>query len=230
MGKIGGILFDSGGTLVRPVAGEWWPRPRFRELLERHGVKGASWEQLESAILAGQRYLDANHDLQTEEEELAQFERYYEIKLASLGVERPAPELVLALAQSAVTELEFEMYEDTARVIEELQGSGIPLGLISNAWPSLDRKYRVLGIRDAFDPFVISAQVGCCKPEERIYRAALEALDIPPENLLFVDDWEENVRAAIALGLRGVVMARKPGPRASEVECVTNLEELLELL
>ena len=47
---------------------------------------------------------------------------------------------------------------------------GFSLGIISDAWPSLERKYRLLDLRKYFKTFVISAQVGCCKPDRKDFR------------------------------------------------------------
>ena len=43
------------------------------------------------------------------------------------------------------------------------------------------------------------------KPEPEIYRRAAERIGLAPEACVFVDDAEVNVRAAEALGMRGVV-------------------------
>jgi putative hydrolase of the HAD superfamily len=52
---------------------------------------------------------------------------------------------------------------------------------------------------------VISAEVGMRKPEERIFRHATDLLGLAPGECVFVDDIEANVRAAEALGMRGVL-------------------------
>jgi putative hydrolase of the HAD superfamily len=43
------------------------------------------------------------------------------------------------------------------------------------------------------------------KPDERIYRHALEKLNVRPEEAVFVDDVPANINAAQALGLHGVL-------------------------
>jgi putative hydrolase of the HAD superfamily len=56
-----------------------------------------------------------------------------------------------------------------------------------------------------FHAVVISAEVGMRKPEERIYRHAIELVGLPPAECVFVDDLEANVRAAEAIGMRGIL-------------------------
>lgn len=80
----------------------------------------------------------------------------------------------------------------------------VALGLISNAWSGLREVLRRLGLLDLFDVVVISAEVGLLKPDPRIYRLALEWLQVPPPMAAFVDDLPENVEAARALGLYGI--------------------------
>ncbi|MGW8249737.1 MAG: HAD family hydrolase [Anaerolineales bacterium] len=77
--------------------------------------------------------------------------------------------------------------------------------LLSNAWDDL-RSYleERWQIADAFDEIIISAEVGITKPDPRIYRLALERLDIMPQEAVFVDDFEENIHAAQALGLHAI--------------------------
>ncbi len=76
--------------------------------------------------------------------------------------------------------------------------------LISNAWSDLREYITRQGFADVFDAMVISAEVGVMKPDERIYRIALERLGVRPEEALFVDDFEVNVESARSLGMRGI--------------------------
>ena len=51
---------------------------------------------------------------------------------------------------------------------------------------------------------VLSYRLGMRKPEPRIYREALRRAGCRPEEAFFVDDLEENVRAAEAVGMRAM--------------------------
>jgi FMN phosphatase YigB (HAD superfamily) len=82
---------------------------------------------------------------------------------------------------------------------------GIRTGVISNAW---------LGSRDVmaewinpatFDTVVFSADEKCRKPEEKIFRIALERLGVAPDEAMFFDDFPENVEAARKIGIRSVL-------------------------
>jgi HAD superfamily hydrolase (TIGR01509 family) len=82
----------------------------------------------------------------------------------------------------------------------------VRVGLISNAWPEVRRLLEsTWRIADAFDPLVLSPEVGLVKPDPAIFREALVRAAVLPAQAAFVDDFPENVDAASALGMRGVL-------------------------
>jgi putative hydrolase of the HAD superfamily len=85
-------------------------------------------------------------------------------------------------------------------VVEGLRGQA-RVGLLSNAGPGL--RELIAPLAGCFDDIVISAEVGCRKPEPEIYELALRRLDARPAETLFVDDFPHNVQAARELGIRG---------------------------
>ena len=58
---------------------------------------------------------------------------------------------------------------------------------------------------EPFDFFAFSCDYGICKPSRGIYRDVLVRLDVPHEDVIFIDDRRENVRAAELLGVKGIV-------------------------
>lgn len=204
-----GVLFDSGDTLVRPIGGKWFPGLHFHAIMAAHGIRDIGGARLEEALNRGMRYLDAHHLVETEAAEREQFKRYYQVLLETLGVPGPHDAVVIDLADARFSQPEIEPFPDTVPVLDTLREKGLLLGIVSNAWPSLEWQYRVLGLRHYFGPFVISARVGRCKPDERIFRRAIQESRLPPTALLFVDDEPDYVAQAIALGMNGVVIARE---------------------
>jgi putative hydrolase of the HAD superfamily len=80
------------------------------------------------------------------------------------------------------------------------------VGVLSNADLTLRARLSdVLGIVDLFDDIVCSAEVGCAKPEAEIYALACRRLGAPPSACVFVDDRQDNVAAAEAAGMRGIL-------------------------
>jgi HAD superfamily hydrolase (TIGR01509 family) len=91
-----------------------------------------------------------------------------------------------------------QMYD----LMRTVRKGGFRTCLLSNSWG------RVAYPRDIFpelfDAWVISAEVGMRKPEERIFRHAAGLLGLSPEQCVFIDDIEATVDAATALGMVGV--------------------------
>lgn len=58
---------------------------------------------------------------------------------------------------------------------------------------------------EAFDLVMYSSEIGMGKPDPAVFRLALELLDVRPEDAIFIDDSEPNVRAAEAVGIHGLV-------------------------
>ena len=231
MMDIKGILFDSGDTLVYPKSGSWWPGPEFESILLRHGINVSQFEPdtMRIALEEGQEYLDANHLVANLEKEMAQFRTYYQIICNQLGINK-SDRLTKELARAYVEECNFILYQDTVPALETLTNDGKTLGVLADAWPSLHNKYIALGIRHYFKSFTVSAEVGCCKPDEQIYRRAIDKIGIESKNLLFVDDDTENVKAAIRLGMNGIVMLRNRGIEEGEVPFAMDLHDILKIL
>jgi putative hydrolase of the HAD superfamily len=62
------------------------------------------------------------------------------------------------------------------------------------------------GLRDIFSLFVSSCFVGLRKPEEGIYRLAIEITQRPPEECCFIDDRPLNLDSASRLGMHVIQM------------------------
>jgi putative hydrolase of the HAD superfamily len=80
------------------------------------------------------------------------------------------------------------------------------VSILSNADSSLRRRLEhEIGIHDLFDDIVCSAEVGMAKPESAVFRLAAERLRVAPEQCIFVDDWDQNIDAARAVGMHAVL-------------------------
>jgi putative hydrolase of the HAD superfamily len=81
------------------------------------------------------------------------------------------------------------------------------MGTINNESTDLN-DYRIakFGLRDIFDVFVSSCFVRLRKPDEAIYRLALEVTQMPPAECCFIDDRELNLDAAKRLGMSTIRM------------------------
>jgi putative hydrolase of the HAD superfamily len=83
-----------------------------------------------------------------------------------------------------------------------------------------------LGLAEYFQTFVVSAVLGCRKPDPRMYRAGSDGLGLAPHECLFVDDDPELVAAALDLGYHGLTIVRDTEPPA-DVPWIASLNALL---
>ena len=87
-------------------------------------------------------------------------------------------------------------------LLPELKKRGYSLYYLSNfpidIFPEIKSTYNFFSY---FDGGVISAEVRHSKPERRIYEILLEKYSLKAEESLFIDDLEENVKTAKAIGM-----------------------------
>jgi putative hydrolase of the HAD superfamily len=86
--------------------------------------------------------------------------------------------------------------------IQELRGSGVVLGLLSNAASEI--RDAVLGRAEdglLFEATVFSCDLGRIKPDPQVYREILGRLRASPHEALFIDDKPENVEGAREVGM-----------------------------
>lgn len=90
-------------------------------------------------------------------------------------------------------------------LIGELKARGYGVYLLSNASTWFAGHLDDYPILRLFDGRLISAPEKMAKPEERIYRLALERFGLNAAETLFVDDRAENAEAAERVGIAGYV-------------------------
>ena len=68
-----------------------------------------------------------------------------------------------------------------------------------------EREQALYGFEDLCDEIVYSHEVGCRKPDPRIYEIACERLGVSAARTVFLDDVQANVDGALAVGLEGIL-------------------------
>jgi HAD superfamily hydrolase (TIGR01549 family) len=109
------------------------------------------------------------------------------------------------------------------------------LGIVSNFYGNLARVCNDAGIRPFFSVLVDSTDVGCAKPDPRIFQCALEALAVSPSAATFVgDSLPRDMAGARALGMRHIWLAgAEPvaaGPCCRSDRQIRSLRELEAIL
>jgi FMN phosphatase YigB (HAD superfamily) len=100
--------------------------------------------------------------------------------------------------------IEFAAYADAAPALRELRAAGVRLVAASNWDCSLPSVLGRVGLAPLLDGVVSSAVAGAAKPDERLFRAALEAAGVEPA-------LERDVAGAQAAGMRALLLDRGAG-------------------
>jgi putative hydrolase of the HAD superfamily len=106
---------------------------------------------------------------------------------------------------------------ESLALLEELAGSSeYLLATLNNESLELNA-YRIetFGLRDYFSMFLSSCFLGVKKPDERIYRLALDITQHRPEQCIFIDDRALNLECADRLGIRTIHFTNTTQLRAS---------------
>jgi putative hydrolase of the HAD superfamily len=90
----------------------------------------------------------------------------------------------------SITQTHWIPEPDALAVLAQLRNQGYRLALISNASDDPNTQILVdkLGARKFFDLIISSAAVGVRKPNPKIFRAALEGMNLPPDKVAMVGD------------------------------------------
>lgn len=89
--------------------------------------------------------------------------------------------------------------------LEYAREKGYGIYILSNAAIEFYQYFPRQFDLDFFDGIVVSAEQHLLKPEIGIYRYLLETYQLKPEECLFIDDREENVKGAEKAGIKGYV-------------------------
>ena len=108
----------------------------------------------------------------------------------------------------------FEPLDDAIQLLRTLKLAGHRLGLLSNTcdchWKFCLGDCRFEFLHSVFEHTVLSFMTGFAKPDMNIYRVAANMANCDPGSILFVDDIEENVKAAQSYGFDGVLFRGFP--------------------
>jgi putative hydrolase of the HAD superfamily len=230
--KIKAILFDSGRVLNGPRTGNWFLAPKFFDYVNRDVFESYPDELINSAFQKGMDYLMSKNLIVSEEEELEHFCQLYRLFLFELpGIGISENEIRKIAEDTVLNDEKFYFYEDVIEVIPRLRQKYV-LGVVSDTWPSLDRVFKNIGLREYFSTFVMSSVLGVTKPHELMYMTALQELGLRPEEALFIDDNVGNLEGAESLGIQTLLMLRGDNVDLSNIkhEYITDLHNLEQLL
>ena len=103
----------------------------------------------------------------------------------------------------------------TVTLIEDLAAAGHRLALLSNAPAEVADFVTALPVAAHFEHCTFSCYLPAAKPEPGCYQAVLAILGASPAEVVFLDDRQENVTGAEALGIRSVQFTGPDQARAA---------------
>ena len=200
------IVFDIGGVLADY---------RMKEFLMEKGLDGPMIKRVLKASVMNPYWGRFERGEVTEEETLQAF------TAADPEIER---ELRLAFTNLSGMLVSRDY---AIPLVRRLKKAGYGVYYLSNY---SKKAYDECGESLAFMPYmdggIVSFKVGMTKPDQRMFSCFLERFGLKPETCLFVDDTEENVLAARALGFLGLVFSSVDGLMEELQKLgVENLEE-----
>ncbi len=125
--------------------------------------------------------------------------------------------IFLAEMYRGVSLFRLQLYPEVKNVLDEL-ARRFKLAAISDAqsaWALPEMK--AVGIEAYFQPIIVSGDLGFRKPDKRIFEAALNGLDLPPKNILFVgNDMYRDIYGAKQFGMKTVFFSSNQGRQTAK--------------
>lgn len=182
--EIKGIVFDLGGVIINLRTVEF-----FRELGQI--LKIDNDEHFRTLFIKEAERIDNN-----KKNGMGFWREFCE----KLNIDCPEDDKLLSIWPKLIGEVN----EKTQAIVEKLHGK-YPLAIISNSVPEHMESISGLDIYKYFDTVIFSTEVGLRKPDREIYKLAAQKLGIPLNQLLFIDDNPNWIKAAEDVGMQAVL-------------------------
>lgn len=120
-------------------------------------------------------------------------------------------------------------FPNLIEMLDELKSKSLKLGMITNGQGKFQMdNIKALGIDQYFDTILVSEWEGLKKPDSRIFEKALQRLNLPACQAMFIGDHPENdVKASMQMGMVGVW---KRDEQWSVVEADYIVNDLIEIV
>jgi len=183
MSSINYVVFDLGGVLV-----DWDPRYLYRKIFDSEDEVEAFLRDICNSDWIIQS--DAGRPLDD--------------CIADLASEYPEHAWAIRNYRDRWQEMVGGAIEGTVEILRDLKSRDVPLYVLSNwsrdTWPFAVEQFEFLKI---FDGLVVSGYEGVAKPEAKIFHR-LNDHGVRLDRAVFIDDREDNIAAAEALGMTGI--------------------------
>ena len=133
-----------------------------------------------------------------------------------------------------LTTAHFSLLEGAEELVRYL-AEKYPLTVVTNGFVEVQyEKFDRSGLRDCFAHIVLSEEVGCQKPNPRIYEEALRMNGVSAEEAVMIgDSWNSDIQGAINAGIDQIWIRKSKDPLPegqSATYIVQSLAEVMEIL
>ncbi|WP_160675422.1 HAD-IA family hydrolase [Clostridium sp. C8-1-8] len=202
------VLLDSGRVLNYPKIGHWFITNNFFKYVDLEKYKKIDKNKINNGFSKAQEYIIKQDFIKTEHDEYNHFYEFYRIFSNELKELNLTVSAIEALAKDLVYNYEkYTFFEDAKEVIPKLS-ENYKLAIVSDAWPSLENVFVHAGLRKYFSSFIISSKLGVTKPNELMYKSAINELNFEAEQCIFIDDNINNCDGAKKLGIESLLLCR----------------------
>jgi FMN phosphatase YigB (HAD superfamily) len=104
-------------------------------------------------------------------------------------------------------------YADTGATLALLKANDIRVGVVSNIGWDIRKCFARHGLDRYVDRFVLSYEVGCVKPDEQIWRIALDGLGADPRQTIMVGDHPGVDGGSVVAGIAAIVLPMVSSPK-----------------
>jgi epoxide hydrolase-like predicted phosphatase len=104
------------------------------------------------------------------------------------------------VTQNAIVEV-----KGMREIVQSYRDKGYSTAVFSNIDSRHAETIRKLGCYNGFNTVVLSCEIGVDKPDPNAYKVMLEKVNVDPKNCIFIDNKQENVDAAKALGIDAIL-------------------------
>src|SRR6201986_4472181 len=153
------------------------------------------------------------------EVDIETFDRLFAAESLALGAEVRGRDVLPLLAG----DLRPEMVEALKRIKAKFKTGCITNNLPANSIGSAaGRSLYIAEVMTLFDHVIESAKIGLRKPDPRIYKMMVEALDVDPTRCVYLDDLGVNLKPARDMGMTTIKVLNAPQALA-ELEAATGM-------
>jgi putative hydrolase of the HAD superfamily len=204
--KIRALILDYGGVISKPQDSK-----NVHNILE---ILKRDYKDFRVVYQNKREHYDSGH---------ISAEEYWLSILQHYNLEQKSPEITNLIQEDVKSWTQIN--ETMIQFVQESRSQVYKLAIISNMERNTLAFVRThFEWLELFDELIFSCEVGKNKPDRRIYEACLDRLKLAPHECLFVDDFIENIKGAMKLGMNTIHFKSFPEflKELSEKFCLTN--------